>query len=98
MKDKIFATCINEEDKQKLRDMILQTLYCEMIGVRGELIDLQQKADDNKINEIWEEAVYTHGDLISIQNRIDRLEDKIEHLCSAIDKLTAVMCYGKDER
>lgn len=48
-----FYDCKTEEEKQKLRDDMLQTMYYQVIGMRSEVSEIQ-----NRVRRIEQKLVY----------------------------------------
>lgn len=63
---------MNQNEKEMTRDTILQTLYIEMIGIRGELMDINEKLD-----KLTEENIMTQGEVIRLHAKIDEMADYV---------------------
>ena len=50
---KTFYECKTEEEKQKLRDDMLQTIYYQVVGMREEVFEIK-----NRVRQIEQKLVY----------------------------------------
>ena len=98
---KTFYECKTEEEKQKLRDDMLQTIYYQVVGMREEVFEIK-----NRVRQIEQKLVYVGATpeerkYINVDGTI-KLE-AINETCDNILKLfgdkyiSEVIEDGKDE-
>ena len=51
---KTFYDCKTEEEKQALRDMMLETIYCQMISTRNEVSEIREKVRKIEQKEVMD--------------------------------------------
>ena len=98
---KTFYECKNEEEKQTLRDMMLETIYYQMIATRNEVSEIKAKVRKIEQKLVYVGATPEERKYINVDGTIKL--DAINETCDNILKLfgdkyvSEVIEDGKDE-
>lgn len=99
---KTIYDCKNEEEKQKLRDEMLQTIYHQVISARSELCEIKERVRRIERKLVYVGATPDERKYINVDGSL-KLE-AINDMCDGIlelfgDKyIKEVVDNGKDER
>ena len=98
---KTFYECKTEEQKQALRDMMLETIYYQMIATRSEVSEIRAKVRKIEQKLVYVGATPEERKYINVDGTIKL--DAINETCDNILKLFGDKCIseviedGKDE-
>ena len=98
---KTFYECKTEEEKQTLRDMMLETIYYQMIATRSEVSEIRAKVKAIERKLVYVGATPEERKFINVDGTIKL--DAINETCDNILKLfgdkyiSEVIEDGKDE-
>lgn len=80
-----FYDCKNEEERQKLRDDMLQTLYYQVIGMRSEVSDIQSRVKAIEQKLVYVGATQEERQFINVDGSIKL--DAINEMCDGVLEL-----------
>ena len=98
---KTFYECKTEEEKQTLRDMMLETIYYQMIATRNEVSEIRAKVRKIEQKLVYVGATPEERKYINVDGTIKL--DKISECCDNVLQLfgdkyvSEVIEDGKDE-
>ena len=98
---KLFYECKTEEEKQEIRDEMLETIYYQMLATRNEVAEIRAKVRKIEQKLVYVGATEEERKFINVDGTIKL--DKINECCDNILKLfgdkyvSEVIEDGKDE-
>lgn len=82
---KTFFDCKTEEQKQALRDDMLQTMYYQVIGMRSEVSDIQSRVKAIERKLVYVGATQEERQFINVDGSIKL--DAINEMCNGVLEL-----------
>ena len=79
---KTFFDCKTEEQKQALRDDMLQTMYYQVIGMRSEVSDIQSRVKAIEQKLVYVGATQEERQFINVDGSIKL--DAINEMCDGV--------------
>lgn len=98
---KTFYECKNEEEKQTLRDMMLETIYYQMIATRSEVSEIRAKVRQIEQKLVYVGATPEERKYINVDGtiKLEAINETCDHILELFgDKyVKEVIEDGKDE-
>lgn len=98
---KTFYECKNEEEKQTLRDMMLETIYYQMIATRSEVSEIRAKVRKIEQKLVYVGATPEERKYINVDGsiKLEAINETCDHILELFgDKyVKEVIEDGKDE-